>query len=102
MVVSDMKEKYGTWRVYCNFGPNCIHDITHNGYGYIQYKGLLLRLYYKTYKIQSVIFQLLGHVLYPIQKRWYRQVYKMAIKKFPKERRALLNGADWQELLKGL
>jgi hypothetical protein len=102
IVVTDMKEKYGTWRVYCHFGPTCFHELTHNGHSYIRYTGIFKWLYYRTYTAQTVVFGLLGHVLYPLQRKWYRHVYKKAIEKFPEERQALLHGADYRLLLIGL
>lgn len=102
IVVTDMKSKYGTWRIYCHFHISSVHDITHNGYSYIQYKGPLLWLYYKTLSLQMLLFKPINWILYPLQKKWYRQAYKMALRKFPDQAEAILMGADWTELLVGL
>lgn len=80
MLVSDQKEKYGTWRVYCSFG--WFWNST------LAYK---LNLNRYTYPLA-----------YAIQKHWYRYVHKKALEKFPGEARAILCGADWTELLMGL
>jgi len=102
--VTDMKEKYGSWRVYCHFSVGNIHELTHNGYHYVQYKGIWGDiLYYRTYRAQrAVLDKLVNWWLVPLQKKWYRQVYKMALKRFPTEAEGLLMGADWTELLMGL
>jgi hypothetical protein len=101
--VTDTKEKYGEWRVYCDFGIHSIHDITHNGYAYIQYKGLAEWLYFRTVKAQYLLCdRLVNWWLVPLQRKWYRKVYHMALRRFPTEAKALLMGADWGELLLGL
>ncbi len=74
--VTDETEKYGTWRVYCSFGRF-----------YITYNPLL---------------HMYNALVVPLQKRWYRQVYRMALRKFPDEAYAIVMGADWTELLVGL
>lgn len=102
IIVTDMKEKMGTWRVYCHFGLDSLHDITHNGYAYIQYQGRLRDWYFKTLKLQSLLLRPVNYILFPIQRKWYRQVYRMAIRKFPCEAEAILMGADHTELLLGL
>jgi hypothetical protein len=102
IVVDDAKEKYGTWRVYVRFNINSVHDLTHNGYHYIQYTGLLLKLYYFTYPIQSWVLSKVSTLILPLQKKWYRHVHKKAIEKFPEEAKAILLGADGPDLLEGL
>lgn len=71
--VSDMKEKYGTVRVYLYFG---FFD-----WGWKSY---------------------LNWLVVPYQHRIYRLAYKKAIAKWPHLREEILCGADWQELLGGL
>lgn len=101
--VTDMKEKYGSWRVYCDFGIHSLHDITHNGYAYIQYKGIFKSLYYNTTTLQSVLLNsLVNWWLVPLQRKWYTYVYTRAVKRFPDEDIALLSGADHPELLSKL
>lgn len=77
--VSDEKEKYGTWRVYCSFG-----------------------LFYWRDNWLGSLYEMYNRIVVPIQHMWYRQVYRMALRKFPEEAQALLIGADWAELLMGL
>jgi hypothetical protein len=101
--VTDMKEKYGSWRVYCNFSIHSIHDITHNGYAYVQYKGIFKSLYYKTTRLQSVLLNfLVNWWLIPLQRRWYTKVYTSAVKKFPKEAHGIVVGADYWKLIPDL
>lgn len=89
--VSDMKEKYGTARVYVSFGWTQLHDITHPGYHYIQWKG-------GHYYVPSW----LNYLVIPYQKWLYRYYYKKALKKFPHLVEEILTGADWSELLLNL
>lgn len=69
VTVFDVKEKWGTVRVYCSFGL----------------LGLAGRMF--------------NWFLVPYQKWMYRQLYRAAIKKWPHIRREILEGADWSELL---
>lgn len=68
--VDDEKEKYGQWRVYCNFGLDSI--------------------------------TILDTIILPIQQKWYRHVYRMALRKFPTEAEGILMGASYSELILGL
>lgn len=94
--VRDWKEKYGTVRVYCNFGWTQLHDITHPGYVYARYPQWLwsLDIWYF-----SKIISLLNLVVIPYQQWLYTYLYGRAIRKWPHLRLEILAGADWSELL---
>lgn len=100
--VTDMKEKYGTTRVYCSFGWYSLHSITHPGWAFIQYKkgSLLHKLEYSA--AVSWIVRKLGQLVTPYQKWLYKYLYKQALKKWPHLAGEILLGADWTELLVGL
>lgn len=101
--VDDMKEKWGTYRVYCSFGLTDIHSLMYPGYHYVQFTGWKKDLYYRTSGIQASVFHYtVNWWLIPLQRKWYRKVYQMAIRKFPDRSRAILVGADEWDLLGGL
>lgn len=101
--VDDMKEKWGTHRVYCSFGITDIHSLIYPGYHYVKFTGWRKDLYYRTAHLQWILFRkLVNWWLVPLQRRWYRKVYQMAIRKFPDRAQAILIGADEWDLLDGL
>lgn len=92
--VSQYKEKFGTVRVYMNgFGIFTLHDITHPGYVYYQYK------YANIEVIPNWLNKL---VIIPYQKFLYRFLYKKMVRKFSHLREEILCCADYPELLNGL
>lgn len=97
--VRDWKEKYGTVRIYTDFGWNSIHDLTHPGHVWTRYKrdGLLWKLNYSTGF--NKIFRLLNFVVVPFHQFLYTYYYGKAIKKWPHLRSEILHGADFNELL---
>jgi hypothetical protein len=97
--VRQSKEKFGTVRVYCDFGWYNLHSITHPGYHYTQYPKWLANIDNK-YLWQLV--SLLNIVVVPFHKRFYRKTYHRAIHKWPHIRNSILGGADYPELLVGL
>jgi len=100
MHVTDVKEKYGTLRVYCNFGWSCLLNITHPAYQhYGPYPKWLMKL--DIYHLSKVI-PYLNYVVFPYHKFLYRLAYKKALVKWPHLELEILCGADWQEYLGGL
>lgn len=100
--VTSTKEKYGTARVYVHFGWTSVHDLTHPGYAFIQYKGLPAKLYWATLTVQQAFFRTLNRVVIPYHTWLYRLSYKRAIAKYPEIREEILEGSDWDEYLEGL
>ena len=100
MQVSDMKEKYGTARVYCNFGWWSLLSITHPGWHhYGPYPKWLMKL---DIWVLSRAIPYLNYALVPYHKFLYRMAYKKALAKWPHLELEILCGADWQEFLGGL
>jgi hypothetical protein len=99
MSVSDMKEKYGTVRVYTSFGWYSAHQLTHPGYAYHQWPKWLRPL---DYYVLSRVISVLNPVVVPIHKAMYRYRYKQALRRWPHLAGEILMGADWTELLLGL
>jgi len=92
------KEKYGTARVYVNFGYPSIHSLMYPG------------RYYKTgwwpqwlwsFDIWygSKLLRLVGKPLYQWQKYVYKVAYRSAVRKYPHIKPEIVNGADYPELL---
>lgn len=94
--VQDYKEKYGTVRVYCNFGWWQLHSITHPGYAYSQYPQWLWKL---DCDYISKVVQLLNPLVTIYQVWLYKYLYRQAIRKWPLLREEILCGADYNELL---
>lgn len=99
--VRDMKEKYGTVRVYCKLGWDNLHDIFYPGYAYYQFPKWLKNfdIYYGD---KIIKYTGLGFVSFYYHKFLYRLAYKKAIAKYPEIRYSILCSADWTEYLKGL
>ena len=97
MNVRDMKEKFGTVRVYCGFGWSCFHSIIWPGYMWIHkwwpYK---LDLYLSDY-----IMPVLNKLVVPIQQRAYVWRYKKAVQKWPYLYNEIVSMADHGELFNG-
>lgn len=100
--VTQTKEKYGTARVYCSFGWTCLHSLLFPRYicKHPKFPKWLWKL--DIYYIGPILRFLFAKPIYSYQKFIYRLAYKKAIKKYPHIREEILNGADWDELLKGL
>ena len=100
--VTDMKEKYGSCRVYCHFGWMCLLNITHPGWlFYRPYPRWLMKFDIWCLSGRRAFFYI-NHVIVPYQKWLYRLAYKKALKKWPHLEMEILDGADWQDLLCGL
>lgn len=96
--VHDIKEKFGTLRIYCSFGFYRIHDLVFPGYMYTRpwWPNKLDNL------MSSIVLPLLNIIAIPIQKSLYRYRYKKAVQKWPHLREEILCCADFRELLEGL
>jgi hypothetical protein len=100
--VRDAKEKFGQVRVYCSFGWSSVHDITHPGWAYIQYRQPFLWLYWRTLTLQGLVFKGLNVVLQPYHQWLYRLAHKRACQKWPHIKNEILGSPDFEEYLKGL
>lgn len=100
--VTCMKEKYGTTRVYCSMGYYSLHGLLFPQYVFKhpRYPQWLWSL--DIYYIGPFLRKVFGKPLCAWQKFIYRLAYKRAIIKYPMIRTEILNGADYDELLKGL
>lgn len=98
MDVRDVKEKFGTVRVYCSFGWSSIYSIYRPGYcWYPEWWPVKLDLWLG---YDTPIFKWLNKIIIPIQIRAYRWRYRNAVRKWPHLREEIMCCADHQELLK--
>lgn len=97
--VVQTKEKFGQARVYCSFGFWTFHEFLYPSYLWNKFPQWLIKV---DYYVLGPITHQFGGLILPLQKWWYTRTYKKAIEKFPHLREAILTGADWPELLKGI
>lgn len=96
--VMQMKEKFGTARVYCSFGWSSFYSIWRPQYFWVpNWYPWKLDL-----RLSPWVLPFLNRVGVPIQEAAYRSRYKAAIKKWPHLKEEILCGADRPELLEGL
>lgn len=97
--VRDVKEKYGSLRIYLSFGWFGLHSFTHPRHAYIRYKrdGLLWKLN-SSYAVLK-IFDLLNHVVVPYHILLYKYFYWRATKKWPHLADEIVDAADYCEYL---
>lgn len=96
MNIHDVKEKFGTLRIYCNFGWQSLYSIWRPGYMWVP-KWWPYRL---DLAISSVIMPLLNKIVVPVQARAYRTRYELAVEHWPHLKEEILCCADYPELLK--
>lgn len=96
--VRQYKEKYGTPRVYCQFGWSSFYSIWRPHYCWVpKWWPYSLDL-----TISWYLMPVLNRVVVPIQVKIYRHFYQRAIQKWTSIKKEIIYGADYPELLKGL
>lgn len=81
--VSQTKEKFGEARVYCGFGWDSFHSITHPGHMYIRYPDWLAKINSLCWtRPGRFIFRLINRVIVPYHKFIYSLAYNRAFKKY--------------------
>lgn len=96
MGVRDYKEKYGTIRVYVDFGWHQLHSVTHPRHVYSQYPKWLWKL---DCQYISRVVALFNWIVIPYHMWLYTYIYGRALKKWPHLRSEILQGADHNSLL---
>lgn len=98
MHVSDVKEKFGTVRVYCSFGWDTFYSIVYPGYMWVKpwwpYKLDLM--------VSAHIMPFINRFAVPLQQWAYARRYKKAVQKWPHLYSEIVSGADWGELFEGV
>jgi hypothetical protein len=96
--VSQVKEKFGTVRVYCSFGFDSFYGIWRPRHCWVaQWWPWRLDL-----KVFGWIERYVNKVVIPIQHKLYAYTYAKAVKKWPHLREEILSCADWGELFQGV
>lgn len=98
MRVLQVKEKFGTVRVYCSFGWDCFHSLVWPRHCWIHRKwpyGLDLA-------VSEWVLPVLNKLLFPYQRFIYRMAYRRAVKKYPYLRDEILCCADHGKELQGV
>lgn len=98
MGVMQTKEKFGTVRVYCHFGIDCIHSIFWPRHCWIH----KWWPYSFDLSISSWLMPLVNKIMVPYQEWIYRLAYKRAVKKYPHLTNEILVMADYGKLLDGI
>lgn len=88
--ITDTKEKFGTVRVYCSLGWWSLHDITHPGYHFIQWR--------RVGHIPVPAF--INRLVLPYHRFLYRLVYSRAVRRWPHLSCEILHSADHPDLLR--
>lgn len=97
--VRDIKEKFGTLRIYCSLGWYQFHDIMYPRYVYSRFPTWLWKLDCRYgYRFVALVNPLVTR----IHIHAYRWRYRKAIKKWPHLRAEILCAADWPEYLRNL
>lgn len=94
--VTQTKEKYGTARVYCNFGWHQLFSITHPGYVYSRYPKWFWKLDCQYF---SKAIRFLNPLIVHYQMFIYRRAYHLAFKQWPLIKKEIISGADYPEIV---
>lgn len=99
MPVMDIKEKFGTLRIYCSFGWASMYSIWRPSYCWLPSWWPHKLDNWLSY--QTPIFTWLNYIVVPIQKKAYVWRYKKAVQKWPHLYNEIVSMADWGELFEG-
>ena len=93
--VLQTKEKWGTVRVYINWGWSCFHAIIFPFHHYIKPWWPAKIDFWLSGKIIFILYRLSD----PYRKFIYNRAYKLAVKKWPHLKQEIIIAADWPEFL---
>lgn len=93
--VRQYKEKFGTARVYCDFGIHWWPQFSHPGYVWNPFPKWTWRWQHSPRWIFSVI----NFFIVPLHVELYREYYRRAILRWPHLEKEILSGSDFPELL---
>lgn len=98
--VRNIKEKYGTLRVYTGLGWHNLLNLTHPGYGHYSPYPKWLMTFDIYYGPQVMRYTGLAFISYTFHKVMYRKIYFKAVKKWPNLKSQILQTASYPDLLK--
>src|SRR3989304_9535108 len=99
MDVRDVKEKFGTVRIYCSFGWNSVYSIYHPGYCWYPKWWPIKADNWLSY--HTPIFDWINRMVIPVHKKLYAWRYKKAVQKWPHLYNEIVSCADWGEVFEG-
>lgn len=99
MDVRDVKEKFGTVRIYCSFGWQGVYSIYRPGYCWYPKWWPIKLDHWLAY--DTPVFKWINRIVVPIQQKAYAWRYKRAVQKWPHLYREIVSCADYGELFNG-
>jgi hypothetical protein len=99
MDVRDVKEKFGTVRIYCGFGWSGLYSIYRPGYCWYPNWWPIKVDNWLAY--HTPIFKWINRIVVPIQQKAYTWRYKKAVQKWPHLYNEIVMCADHGELFEG-
>lgn len=99
MNIHDIKEKFGTVRIYCSFGWSSVYSIYRPGYCWYPNWWPIKLDHWLSY--QTPIFKWINRMVVPVHKKLYVWRYKKAVQKWPHLYNEIVSCADWGELFNG-
>lgn len=100
MDVRDVKEKFGTVRVYVSLGWSGVYSIYRPGYCWYPKWWPVKLDNWLTY--HTPVFKWINYVVIPVHKKLYAWRYKKAVQKWPHLYDEIVSSADWGELFEGV
>ncbi|SRR5229473_1852558 len=98
MDIRQIKEKFGTLRIYCSFGWNSFYSVYHPGYCWSP----KWWPYDLDRTLSDYLMPIFNKVIIPIQQKAYTWRYKKAVQKWPHLYKEIVSCADWGELFDGI
>lgn len=95
--VFDIKEKFGSLRIYCHFGWDCFYSIWRPSHCWIS----PWWPYRLDLAVSKYVMPIINILIIPLQKKAYVWRYKKAVEKWPHLRDEILSDADYGELFEG-
>ncbi len=105
--VYQVKEKFGSVRVYCSLGWSSLHDICYPGHACSRFPGWLWRLDCSWTGNSNTVTgwlwrQTILRLSVWLHKKAYRSAYKKAVRRHPDLAQYILEDADFSDLLVGI
>ena len=99
MDVRDVKEKFGTVRVYCSLGWSQFYNVFYPGYVWV--KPWWPHRFDMWLSYHTPIMKWINHIVIPVHTWAYAWRYKKAVQKWPHLREEILSMADFGEVFEG-
>lgn len=100
MEVRDIKEKFGTVRIYCSFGWQGVYSIYRPGYVWYPKWWPIKLDHWLAY--DTPIFRWINRIVVPLHARMYAWRYKKAVQKWPHLYNEIVSAADHGHVFDGI